>query len=159
FSNNFPYVFLLANLGTLAVVWYGGVEVIGARLTIGELIAFNTYLNFLLFPILSIGFLSAGISRAGASSLRVFEILDAPLDVRDVRGVTLASLRSQIGIVLQETLLFSGTVRDNIAYGRPDASQAEVEAAARAAQADGFIRELPNGYQTVIGERGVGLSG
>ncbi len=81
------------------------------------------------------------------------------LDGHDVRDVTLSSLRSQIGIVLQETLLFSGTVRDNIAYGRPDATQQEIEAAARAAQADGFIRRLPRGYDTVVGERGVGLSG
>jgi len=73
--------------------------------------------------------------------------------------VTLSSLRSQIGIVLQETLLFSGPVRDNIAYGRPDATQEEIEAAARAAQADEFIRALPEGYDTVVGERGIGLSG
>jgi ATP-binding cassette, subfamily B, multidrug efflux pump len=76
-----------------------------------------------------------------------------------VRDVTLSSLRAQIGIVLQETLLFSGTVRDNIAYGRPDATREEVEAAAGAAQADEFIRRLPQGYGTVVGERGVGLSG
>src|SRR5205823_10039582 len=82
-SNNFPFVFLLANLGTLAVIWYGGLQAIGGQLTIGELIAFNTYLGFLLFPILTIGFLSAGISRADASAARVYEILDAPLEVRD----------------------------------------------------------------------------
>jgi ATP-binding cassette subfamily B protein len=237
FSNNFPFVFLLANLGTLAVVWYGGLEAIGGRLSIGELIAFNTYLGFLLFPVLTIGFLVAGISRAGASALRVFDVLDAPLDVQDkpdarplpplagrvefkavtfrypggerdilgkitfaaapgqtvallgttgsgkstlvnllprfydvtggavsidghdVRDVTLASLRGQIGIVLQEALLFSGSVRDNIAYGRPDATEGEVAAAARAAQAEDFIRALPQGYDTIVGERGIGLSG
>ncbi len=237
FSNNFPFVFFFANLGTLAVVWYGGLQAIGGTLTLGELIAFNTYLGFLLFPILTIGFLAAGISRAGASSLRVFEILDEPLDVqdrpgaaplppiagrvefrdvrfrypgsdreilrgvsfaaepgqtvavlgttgsgksslvsllprfydvtggavtidgRDVRDVTLTSLRGQIGIVLQETLLFSGPVRDNIAYGRPDATQGEIEAAARAAQAHDFIAALPQGYDTIVGERGIGLSG
>ena len=237
FSNNFPFVFLLANLGTLAIVLFGGLQVIGGGLTIGELVAFNTYLGFLLFPILTIGFLAAGISRAGASSHRVFEVLDSPLEVEDapdavplppiscrvefdsvsfrypgdereilhdisfaaepgqtvailgttgsgkstltnliprfyevsegsvrldghdVRDVTLASLRSQIGIVMQSPLLFSGPVRDNIAYGRPNATQEEVEAAARAARADEFIQELPEGYDTVIGERGVGLSG
>jgi ATP-binding cassette subfamily B multidrug efflux pump len=236
-SNNFPFVFLFANLGTAAVIWYGGLEVIGGGLTIGELIAFNTYLAFLLFPILTLGFLAASVTRAGASSARVFEILDAPLEIRDapdarplpaitgrvrfddvhfrypgsepevlrdvsftaepgqlvailgttgagkstlvnllprfydvtegsvaidghdVREVTLASLRSQIGIVLQQSLLFSGSVRDNIAYGQPDASLEEVVAAARAAQADDFIRALPHGYDTVVGERGVGLSG
>jgi ATP-binding cassette, subfamily B, multidrug efflux pump len=73
--------------------------------------------------------------------------------------VTLASLRSQIGVVMQSSLLFSGPVRDNIAYGRPDATQEQIEAAARAAQADEFIRALPEGYDTVVGERGVGLSG
>src|SRR5215217_5784103 len=237
FSNNFPFIFLLGNLGTLIIVLFGGLQVIGGRLTIGELVAFNTYLGFLLFPILTIGFLAAGISRAGASSLRVFEVLDAPLEVEDatgavplppiscrvefdgvhfrypgdereilrglsfsaepgqtvailgttgsgkstlvnliprfydvtggsvrldgydVRDVTLASLRSQIGVVMQSSLLFSGRVRDNIAYGKPDATQEEIEAAARAAQADEFIRGLPEGYDTVVGERGVGLSG
>jgi ATP-binding cassette, subfamily B, multidrug efflux pump len=81
------------------------------------------------------------------------------LDGFDVRDVTLASLRSQIGIVMQSPLLFSGPVRDNIAYGKPDATQEEIEAAALAAQAAEFIRALPEGYDTVIGERGVGLSG
>jgi ATP-binding cassette, subfamily B, multidrug efflux pump len=81
------------------------------------------------------------------------------IDGLDVRDVTLESLRSQVGIVLQEALLFSGTVRENIAYGRPDATQAEVEAAAKAAQAHEFVSSLPNGYETVVGERGVGLSG
>jgi ATP-binding cassette subfamily B protein len=76
-----------------------------------------------------------------------------------VRDVTLESLRSQIGIVLQETVLFSGTIRDNIAYGRPDANDEDVIAAAKAAQAHDFIMEMPNGYQTRVGERGVGLSG
>jgi len=237
FSNNFPFVFLVANFGTLIIILFGGLQVIGGSLTIGELVAFNTYLGFLLFPILTIGFLAAQISRAGASSQRVFEVLDAPLEVQDkpdavplppisyrvefdgvsfrypgserdtlhdislvaepgqtvailgttgsgkstlvnliprffdvtegsvrldghdLRGVTLSSLRSQIGVVLQSSLLFSGPVRDNIAYGRPDASREEVEAAARAAQADEFIRALPDGYDTVIGERGIGLSG
>ena len=81
------------------------------------------------------------------------------VDGTDVREVTLSSLRSQIGVVLQEALLFSGTVRDNIAYGRPDATPAEIEAAAEAAQASEFIEALPARYDTVVGERGVGLSG
>lgn len=86
FSNNFPFIFLLANLGTLAIILFGGLQVIGGSLSIGDLVAFNTYLGFLLFPILTIGFLAAGISRAGASSLRVFEVLDAPLEVEDKPG-------------------------------------------------------------------------
>jgi ATP-binding cassette, subfamily B, multidrug efflux pump len=237
FSNNFPFVFLFANLGTLAIIWFGGWQVIGGRLSVGDLVAFNTLLGFMLFPILTIGFLSASISRAGASSQRVFDVLDAPLDVKDapdastllplscrvdfdnvsfrypgsardilagvsftarpgqtvavlgttgsgkstlvnliprfydvtggavrldgndVRDVTLSSLRSQIGIVLQETRLFSGTVRDNVAFGKPDATDEEVFAAAEAAQASEFIRGLSDGYETVIGERGIGLSG
>jgi len=237
FSEMFPFVFFFANLGTLGVIGAGGLEVIGGSLTIGELIAFNSYLALLVFPLLSLGFLSSMVPRAAASSLRIYEILDAPIDVsdrpgaiplpetggrvefrtvgfrypgsereilrdvsfvadpgqtiailgttgsgkstivnllprfydatagavlidgHDVRDVTLASLRGQIGIVLQETLLFSGSVRDNVAYGRPDATQGEVEAAARAAQADEFIRALPQGYDTLVGERGVGLSG
>jgi ATP-binding cassette subfamily B multidrug efflux pump len=73
--------------------------------------------------------------------------------------VTLSSLRSQIGVVLQDALLFSGTVRDNIAYGRPDATIEQVRAAAEAAQASEFIEALPQGYDTVVGERGLGLSG
>ncbi|HHV94801.1 MAG TPA: ABC transporter ATP-binding protein [Firmicutes bacterium] len=81
------------------------------------------------------------------------------IDGYDIRDVTLASLRRQIGIVMQETFLFSTSIRENIAYGRPDASPAEVEAAARAAAAHKFIMELPEGYDTVVGERGVGLSG
>ncbi|HET7269595.1 MAG TPA: ABC transporter ATP-binding protein, partial [Rubrobacter sp.] len=237
FSNNFPFVFLFANLGTLAIIWFGGWQVIGGRLSVGELVAFNTLLGFMLFPILTIGFLSASISRAGASSQRVFDVLDAPLDVtdkpgasplppvscrvdfddvyfrypgserdildgvsftaepgqtvailgttgsgkstlvnliprfydatggavrldgHDVRDVTLSSLRSQIGIVLQETRLFSGTVRDNVAFGRPGATDEEVVEAAKAAQAHEFILGLSESYDTVIGERGIGLSG
>ena len=81
------------------------------------------------------------------------------IDGCDVRDLTLASLRRHIGIVMQETFLFSTTIRENIAYGRPDASMEEVEAAARAAAAHEFIMELPQGYDTVVGERGVGLSG
>ena len=237
FSNNFPFVFLFANLGTLAIIWFGGWQVIGGRLSIGDLVAFNTLLGFMLFPILTIGFLSASFSRAGASSQRVFDVLDAPLDVKDapdasillplscrvdfddvsfrypgsardilagvsftarpgqtvavlgttgsgkstlvnliprfydvtggavrldgndVREVTLSSLRSQIGIVLQETRLFSGTVRDNVAFGKPEATDEEIVAAAEAAQAAEFVKELSDGYDTVIGERGIGLSG
>lgn len=237
FSTSFPLIFFFANLGTLIVIGFGGWKVIGNDLSIGELVAFNSYLAFLLFPILTIGFQSAGIPRAGASALRVFELLDEPVEVTDapdatelpsvsgrvefrdvhfrypgstnetlrgisftvepgqtvailgttgsgkstlvnllprfydptggevlldgmnIREVTLASLRSQIGIVLQETLLFSGTVRDNIAFGRPDASDEDIQRAAKAAQAETFIRDLPDGYDTVVGERGVGLSG
>jgi len=196
-----------------------------------------TYLNFMIFPMMMIGMLSAMIARATASARRIFEILDAQSEVLDrpgavllppiqgrvafeevsfryvggerdtlshvnfsaepgqtvavlgatgsgkstiinliprfydvtngrvtvdgydVREVTLDSLRSQVGIVLQETTLFSGTIRDNIAYGRLDASDQEVIEAAKAAQAHDFIVDMPDGYQTRVGQRGVGLSG
>lgn len=80
------------------------------------------------------------------------------LDGRDLRTLTRKSLRAQIGIVLQDTLLFSTTVRENIAYGRPDATESEIYEAARRAQADEFIRQLPRGYDSPVGERGGHLS-
>lgn len=237
FSFNLPLVFTMAGLGTVIVWWYGGLQAIAGSMNIGELVAFNTYLAMLLFPIFGLGMVSALISQAGAGAERIFEILDAPIEVHDkpgavvlppiegrvafdhvsfryagstqntltdvsfnvepgktvaimgptgagkssiinliprfydatdgkvlvddhdVKDLTVESLRSQIGIVLQETNLFSGTLRDNIAFGRPDASMEEVVAAAHAANAQDFIEALPNGYETVVGERGVGLSG
>jgi ATP-binding cassette subfamily B multidrug efflux pump len=81
------------------------------------------------------------------------------IDGYDVRQVQLKSLRRQIGIVPQETFLFSATVRENIAFGRPDATQEEIEEVAKLAQAHDFIMELPQGYDTRVGERGIGLSG
>ncbi len=81
------------------------------------------------------------------------------LDGHDVRDLSLASLRGQISIVLQDVFLFHGTVRDNILFGRADASEAEMREAARVANAEGFIERLPGGYDTMIGERGVKLSG
>ncbi len=81
------------------------------------------------------------------------------IDGHDLRDVTLESLRARIGIVLQETTLFTGTIRDNIAFGRPEATQEEVEAAAMAAAAHDFILAFPQGYDTPVGERGATLSG
>ena len=80
------------------------------------------------------------------------------LDGRELRSITKKSLRAQIGIVLQDTLLFSTTVRENIAYGRPDASENEIHEAARRAQADDFISRMPQGYESPVGERGGHLS-
>ena len=77
----------------------------------------------------------------------------------DIRNVTLNSLREQVGIVPQETLLFNGSVYDNILYGRLDATKEEVEAAAKAANAHDFIMGLPEGYDTMLGDRGVNISG
>jgi ATP-binding cassette, subfamily B, bacterial MsbA len=81
------------------------------------------------------------------------------VDGYDVRGLTLDSLRGEIAIVPQEPQLFGGTVRENIAYGRLEATDEEIRAAARAANADEFISDLPDGYDTIVGERGVKLSG
>ncbi len=107
-----------------------------------------------------------GSSGAGKSTLvhlipRFFDVSSGRLliDGHDVRDVTLGSLRSQIGIVTQETILFNDTVRNNIAYGQPNVAQAQVEEAARMALAHDFIAALPNGYDTMIGERGLRLSG
>ncbi|WP_103348502.1 ABC transporter ATP-binding protein [Amycolatopsis sp. CA-128772] len=77
----------------------------------------------------------------------------------DVRDIPLRQLRQAIGVVFEEAFLFSSSIRDNIAYGRPDASEEEIVAAAKAAEADGFIRALPEGYDTLVGERGLTLSG
>jgi ATP-binding cassette, subfamily B, bacterial MsbA len=107
-----------------------------------------------------------GSSGAGKSTLvhlipRFFDATQGRLliDGHDVRDVTLASLREQVGIVTQETVLFNDTVRNNIAYGQPHVALKDVEAAARAALAHDFIKALPAGYDEVIGERGVRLSG
>ena len=234
---SFPLIWFISNLGVLAVVWIGGLEIIGNDLSYGQLVAFLRYLSLLMMPLMMLGMITGQLARAVVSADRVFEILDATSEVRDlpdarplpaitgrvafedvsfryagaerdtlshvsfvaepgqtiaimgqtgsgkssiinlvprfydasegritidgndVREVTLTSLRAQIGIVLQDTTLMSGSLRDNIAYGRPSASDAEVEAAARAAQAHEFIEALPQGYRTLFGERGVGLSG
>ncbi|GMA62937.1 ABC transporter [Alicyclobacillus fastidiosus] len=107
-----------------------------------------------------------GSTGAGKSSLvnlipRLYDATrgDVRIDEIDVRDMDLGVLRSQIGMVLQESILFSGTIRENIAFGRPDAGDSDIEAAAKAAQAHDFIVGLPDGYDTVVGQRGVNLSG
>ncbi len=107
-----------------------------------------------------------GSSGAGKSTLvslipRFFDVTSGKItiDEKDVRDVSLSSIRSQIGVVTQETVLFNETLRNNIAYGQPSISQTAIEAAARAALAHDFIMDLPFGYDTVIGEKGVRLSG
>jgi ATP-binding cassette, subfamily B, bacterial MsbA len=107
-----------------------------------------------------------GSSGAGKSTLvslipRFFDVTSGriAIDGYDLRDVSLSSLRAQIGVVTQETVLFNDTLRNNIAYGQPGVSQTEVEAAARAALAHDFVRKLPAGYETEIGEKGVRLSG
>ncbi len=237
FATSFPFIFFMANVGTLIVFWYGGNKVIDGQMSIGALVAFNSYLALLLMPIFILGGIAANLSRAGASAERLFELIDADLEVHerpdarelgpiegrvafegvrfryagaetealrgldfrvepgetvailgstgsgkstiinliprfydvtggrvtvdgwDLRDLTLDSLRRQIGIVHQDPILFSGSIRDNIAYGRPEATDEEVERAARAAQAHDFIAAMPQGYDSPVGERGVGLSG
>jgi ATP-binding cassette subfamily B protein len=235
--NTFPFIFLLSNLVTLAVFGYGGGLVINGNFSIGELVAFNSYLALILQPILLIGFAAPAIASAATSATRVYEVVDAAVEIgdrpnaidfvtcggritfenvsfrypgaatetlknvsfetkpkeliavlgmtgsgkstimnliprfydvtqgairidgRDVRDFTLKSLRSHIGIVFQETTLFSGTIRENIAYAKPNASLEQVIAVAKTAQIDDFISSLPDGYETIVGERGIGLSG
>lgn len=114
----------------------------------GEMIAF-------------VGPSGAGKSTVASLLPRFYDVTDGSItiDGHDIRHVTLDSLREQVGIVPQETVLFNGSVYDNILYGRLDATQEEVEAAAKAANAHNFIMDLPNGYQTMLGDRGVNISG
>ena len=114
----------------------------------GEMIAF-------------VGPSGAGKSTVASLLPRFYDVTDGSItiDGHDIRHVTLDSLREQVGIVPQETVLFNGSVYDNILYGRLDATQEEVEAAAKAANAHNFIMELPKGYQTMLGDRGVNISG
>ncbi|MBP9503176.1 MAG: ABC transporter ATP-binding protein [Candidatus Promineofilum sp.] len=237
FSFLFPFIFLIANLGQAAVMYFGGRQIIDGTLTLGEWQKFSLYLIYVFIPMGQLGFIISLMAQAGASAERIFEILDAKnevenkpdaielvdidgrvefhdvvfryfagsdpvlnhisfaaepgqtiallgatgsgkssiinliprfydvsegqvlIDGHDVRDVTLESLRQHIGIVLQETVLFSGTIRDNIAYGRPDATDEEIIAAATAAAAHSFIESFPQGYDTPVGERGTTLSG
>jgi len=114
------------------------------------------------------GQMLAVVGRSGAGKTTLVNLIPRFYDVtggailvdgRDIRAVTLASLRAQIGIVTQETVLFDDTIAANIAYGRPGAARGEIEEAARAAHAHEFIAALPDGYDTMIGERGQRLSG
>lgn len=235
-SFNNPFLNFVANAATILMLWVGGLLVIGNQLTLGELVAFYAYLLQIVGPVRQGGFLMSMASRAAASSERIVEVLDTPIevfskpdaielaDIRaevefedvtceyhpgravlehvsfkaepgqtialvgatgsgkttvanliprfydvsdgrvlidgvDVRDVSLGSLRRQIGIVMQETTLFSGSIRENIGFGKADATQDDIEWAARQARADEFIARLPDGYETRVGERGVSLSG
>jgi ATP-binding cassette subfamily B protein len=232
-----PTTTFLVTLGTLLILWFGGQMVLQGELTLGELVAFNSYMLLLAMPAQSLGGLVNDAGEASAGIQRTIEILDVKEDIQsppqavqlpplkgrvefdhvyfhytgepslalenidlvvepnkivaligptgsgktslinliprfydvgkgtvrvdsfDVRQVELTSLRKQVGIVLQTSLLFSASISDNIAYGRPDASLEEIVAAAKAAQAHDFILELSMGYETVVGERGITLSG
>jgi ATP-binding cassette subfamily B protein len=235
-ATSLPLMRLLASAGTIFILLYGGQLAIGEELTIGELVAFTTYVSQLLVPVRRLGMIVSAVSLATASGERVFEILDAKggvedlpdaeplgtiegnvrfegvsfayfgrhrvlddidfevqpgqvvallgatgsgkssvinliprfydptrgrvlLDGQNIRHVTVNSLRSQIGIVLQDTTLFATTIRENIAFGRPGASEEEIISAAKDAAAHDFILEFPEGYDAYVGERGVTLSG
>ena len=237
FSFLFPVVFLIANLGQSAILYFGGQQIVNGTLTFGEWQKFSLYLMYVFFPLGQLGFIISQMSQAAASAQRIYEILDTEnevankpgaqalpaiqgkvdfsnvtfryfgggdpalknvsftalpgqtiallgatgsgkstiinliprfydasegtvkIDGLDVRDVTIESLRTQIGIVLQDTNLFSGTIRDNVAFGRPEASMEEIMAAAQAASAHDFIMSFPDGYETKVGERGTTLSG
>ena len=237
FSFLFPLIFLIAQIGQAAILYFGGAQILGGTLNLGEYQKFSLYLVYVFFPLGQLGFIISLMAQASASAGRIFEILDAKSEITDkpnaavlpaikghvefrdvtfryfgssdpvlttvsfvaepgqtvallgatgsgkssiinliprfydasegavlidgvdIRDVTLDSLRSQIGIVLQETNLFSGSIRDNIAFGRPDATLEQVQAAAQAASAHDFILTFPHGYDTPVGERGTTLSG
>lgn len=121
-------------------------------------------INFTTYP----GMMIALVGHTGAGKSSILHLLQhfydpqqgaIRIDGRDIRDYTIASLRQQISLVPQDPMLFRASIRENIAYGRPDASDEEIEAAAKAANADGFIRRLPLGYDTMLEERGIGLSG
>ena len=234
---NAPLLDLIANLGLVLVIGAGGVFTINGSLTIGELVAFTTYLTQLFAPLRRVGLVIPMLAMAAASGERIAAVLDAPdgveerpeaddlprirgavkmtgvsyrygangawalrevdlevpagttvallgatgagkttlaglvlrlydpaagsvtIDGHDLRQVTVSSLRSQIGVVTQDPVLFAASIRDNIAFGRPHATDAEVRAAAQAACIHDFVSELEEGYATMVGERGVTLSG
>ncbi len=108
-----------------------------------------------------VGPTGAGKSTISRVLFRFYDVAQGrvTIDGQDIRDVTQESLRAAIGVVPQDTVLFNDTIRYNIAYGRPDASQEEIEQAARLAQVNEFVLSLPDGYDTMVGERGLKLSG
>ena len=233
----FPLIMLLANLGTVIVLWLGGRETIVGTITAGDFVAFMTYLGILTWPMMALGWVINLIQRGSASMGRINKILntqpeiaDLPsvrpisklegkiefrdltfsyklglpptlkgisfeanpgefvaivgrtgtgkttlcnlisrlfgppndhlfVDGQEIRAIPLKALRGSIGYIPQDTFLFSSTIRENIAFGNPEASEGEVAKAVRIAQIDEDIRSFPMGIETVIGEKGVTLSG
>ena len=233
---NAPLLDVIANFGTVFIFWYGGWLVTQDQLTLGELVAFTTYLAQLVRPIRLIGRIIPILAIAASAGERIFGILDQQPTVRDrpdasslpairgqvrfehvafaypdsrdvledidftaepgqiialmgatgsgkttlvhmiarfhdptrgrvtidgldLRQTTLDSLRQQVGFVMQDSILFAATIRENITFGRPDASEAEIIQAAKDAQAYEFIAQMPQGFDTYVGEQGVTLSG
>lgn len=234
----FPITLLIMNAGIVAIIYFGGIQVIQGTTTVGTIIAFTNYVFSAMFPIMMLSMMAGQISFAEASAKRIMEVLDTEPEIQekpdaiqlvevkgkvefqnvsfsyredggdpvlhdvnftaepgetvailgstgsgksslihliprfydvsegkvlidgyDVRDVEPKSIRKHIGISLQEAILFSGTIRDNIRYGRPEATEEEVIEAAKAAQAHEFITGFPEGYDTNVGQRGVNLSG
>ena len=233
-----PVMMIVINLGVVAVIWFGGLQVTYGTLKVGQLIAFINYLMRTLMSLMDVSMLMMRVARAKASADRILDVLESEPEVQnkqgalasftpqgrvafekvtfsydgdgqdpvlkgldfvaepgqtiailgatgsgksslihliprfydvtggqvtidgvDVRDVDKTALRRHIGVALQESVLFTGTIRDNIRYGRPDAGDEEVIAAAKAAQAHDFITGFEQGYDTMVGQRGVNLSG
>jgi ATP-binding cassette subfamily B protein len=234
----FPIIMALMNLGTAAILYFGGMQVFAGVTSVGQIMAFINYMFGIMFPVMMMGMIGGQISAASASAKRIMEVIDAvpevqeaetpmelvdmqgrvvfedvtfsyrddggdpvltnisftaepgenvailgstgagksslvnliprfydvnkgkiTIDGKDVKEITTKSLMSRIGISLQDVVLFSGTIRDNIKYGRPEATEEEVLTASKAAQAHEFIMGFPDGYDTMVGQRGVNLSG
>jgi len=234
----FPIIMVLLNLGTVAILYFGGLQVFAGTASIGQIMAFINYIFSTMFPVLMLSMMAGQISAANVSANRVMQVLDDEPEVRDksesvvlqdvkgrvvfenvsfsyeedggnhvltdinftaepgqivaligstgsgksslinliprfydvtsgsvtidgvdVRDIKMNNLRSHIGISLQDVVLFSGTIRDNIRYGRPDVTEEKVISAAKAAQAHEFIMSFPSGYDSIVGQRGVNLSG
>ncbi|MCY8318644.1 ABC transporter ATP-binding protein [Bacillus vallismortis] len=236
-SAYFPLMEFIGNICIVALLSYGGYLVMHNELNPGELVAFFSLVNYMMWPIMNLGFVINMFSQAKASGERLLEILEKEEEITDhahdmqkqrltgdvmfknvslaygkeqtnalsnvsfeansgkvigllgptgsgkssvtqlltrfyspvggmitidhkpITDYSLKTLRSNIGFVLQESFLFSSTIRSNISYGRPDASMEDIIEAAKRAQAHAFITELPDGYDTMLGERGMGLSG
>ena len=233
-----PLITGLLNLGTVAVLYFGGLQVFNGVASVGQIMAFINYLSRTMFSVIILSSMAGQISAAEASATRINQVLDKVPEVQekpdavgledvmgqvvfedvsftygndggvpvlsgisftakpgdtvailgatgsgkstlvnliprfydvtggrvtidgvDVRDADIKRLRSSVGISLQESILFSGTILDNIRYGRPDATDEEVVEAAKAAQAHDFIMDFPEGYNTMVGQRGVNLSG
>lgn len=232
-----PGMMMATNLGVVAAVYLGGVQIKAGGMETGQLIAFVNYISRVLMELMMVSMLLMRLARAQASAERIQEVMDNAPDIQnpaepveafsprgrvafdnvtfsykdgedpvlkginftaepgqtvailgatgsgksslihliprfydvtsgkitldgvDVRQFDQTKLRKNIAIALQDSILFSGTIADNIRYGRPEASQEEVIEAAKAAQAHDFIQEFPEGYETLLGQRGVNLSG